>query len=136
MAAAAAAVAPAEVLVRDRGLLESALARPRASAFGEDAYPDLLTKAAALLESLAGNHALIDGNEYVATAGDLVKLPMGIPHGLFNKSDQVLKCLFWVAPTRKLYELFWAIHSMKEQNPPDVVALSARYEINFLPPPA
>jgi death on curing protein len=66
MAAAAAAVAPAEVLVRDRGLLESALARPRASAFGEDAYPDLLTKAAALLESLARNHALIDGNKRLA----------------------------------------------------------------------
>lgn len=66
MAAAAAAVAPAEVLVRDRGLLESALARPQASAFGEDAYPDLLTKAAALLESLARNQALIDGNKRLA----------------------------------------------------------------------
>ena len=61
---------------------------------------------------------------------------MGIPHGLFNKSDQVLKCLFWVTPTRKLYDLFWAIHSMKEQNPPDVVALSAKHEVNFLPPAA
>lgn len=66
MAAAAAAAAPAEVLVRDRGLLESALARPQASAFGEDAYPDLLTKAAALLESLARNQALIDGNKRLA----------------------------------------------------------------------
>ena len=79
--------------------------------------------------------ALIDGKEFTATAGDLIKLPMGIPHGLFNKSDQVLKCLFWVTPTRKLYDLFWAIHSMKEQNPPDVVALSAKHEVNFLPPP-
>ena len=79
--------------------------------------------------------AVIDGQEHVATAGDLIKLPMKIPHGLFNKSDQPIKCLFWVAPTRKLYDLFWAIHSMKEQNPPDVVALSAKYEVNFLPPP-
>jgi quercetin dioxygenase-like cupin family protein len=79
--------------------------------------------------------ALIDGKDYVATAGDLIKLPMNIPHGLFNKSDQTIKCLFWVTPTRKLYDLFWAIHSMKEQNPPEVVALAARYEINFLPPP-
>jgi death-on-curing protein len=70
MAAAAAALAPNEVLVRDIGLLESALARPQASAFGEDAYPDLHLKAAALLESLARNHALIDGNKrlsWVAT---------------------------------------------------------------------
>lgn len=66
LAAAASAVAPAEVLVRDVGLLESALARPQASAFGEDAYPDLWTKAAALLESLARNHALIDGNKRLA----------------------------------------------------------------------
>jgi len=80
--------------------------------------------------------AVIDGRDFAATAGDLIKLPMGIPHGLFNKSDQTVKCFFWVTPTRKLYDLFWAIHSMKEQNPPDVVALSARYEVNFLPPPA
>lgn len=46
--------------VRDHGLLESALARPAATVFGSDAYPSLHTKAAALLHSLASNHALID----------------------------------------------------------------------------
>ena len=66
LAAAAVAVAPAEVLVRDVGLLESAIARPQASAFGEDAYPELHRKAAALLESLARNHALVDGNKRLA----------------------------------------------------------------------
>ena len=40
-----------------------------------------------------------------------------------------------LAPTRRLYDLFWAIHSMKDQNPPDVVALSAKHEVMFLPPP-
>jgi mannose-6-phosphate isomerase-like protein (cupin superfamily) len=79
--------------------------------------------------------AMIDGREYVATAGDLIRLPMNIPHGLFNKSEQPIKCLFWVTPTRKLYDLFWAIHGMKEQNPPEVVALSAKHEVVFLPPP-
>ncbi len=49
--------------VLDYGLLESALARPRASVFGEDAYPTIFEKAAALLESLARNHALTDGNK-------------------------------------------------------------------------
>jgi death-on-curing protein len=58
--------APPEV--RDLGLLESAAARPFASAFGEDAYPDLETKAAALLHSLAKNHALVDGNKRLALA--------------------------------------------------------------------
>ncbi len=52
--------------VRDYGLLESALARPQATAFGSEAYPSLDAKAAALLHSLAGNHALIDGNERLA----------------------------------------------------------------------
>jgi death-on-curing protein len=54
--------------VRDYGLLESALARPRASAFGEDAYDGIHDKAAALLHSLARNHALIDGNKRLALA--------------------------------------------------------------------
>ena len=52
--------------VRDIGLLEAALARPRASAFGADAYGPLEEKAAALLHSLVGNHALVDGNKRLA----------------------------------------------------------------------
>lgn len=49
--------------VRDGGLLASALARPSASLFDADAYPSLERKAAALLESVIRNHALIDGNK-------------------------------------------------------------------------
>lgn len=48
--------------VRDPGLLESAAARPRTTLFGEDAYPGLPLKAAALMHSLTRNHALVDGN--------------------------------------------------------------------------
>lgn len=55
--------------VRDAGLLESALARPQATAFGADAYPDLDAKAAALLHSLARHHGLVDGNKRLALAG-------------------------------------------------------------------
>jgi death-on-curing protein len=57
--------------IRDIGLLGSAAARPQTTAFGEDAYPDLWTKAAALLQSLVKNHALVDGNKrlgWLATA--------------------------------------------------------------------
>ena len=57
--------------VRDIGLLASAVARPQASVFGEDAYPDIWTKSAALLESIVINHALVDGNKrlgWLATA--------------------------------------------------------------------
>lgn len=51
-----------DILVRDHGLLESALARPQASALGRDAYPTLVLKAAALTHSLARNNGLVDGN--------------------------------------------------------------------------
>lgn len=57
--------------IRDIGLLGSAAARPRTSAFGEDAYRDMSTKASALLQSVVKNHALVDGNKrlgWLATA--------------------------------------------------------------------
>jgi len=57
--------------IRDVGLLGSAVARPQTTAFGADAYPDLWTKAAALLLSIVKNHALVDGNKrlgWLATA--------------------------------------------------------------------
>jgi death-on-curing protein len=56
------------VEVRDYGLLEAALARPQASAFGKDAYPGMDRKAAALLHSVARNHAPVDGNKRLALA--------------------------------------------------------------------
>ena len=65
---AGAAAVGIEVRVADYGLLDAAVARPQATAFEVDAYPDLLTKAAALLQSLARNHALVDGNKRTAWA--------------------------------------------------------------------
>jgi death-on-curing protein len=61
-----------EVLVRDHGLLESAVARPATTVYGEDAYPSLELKAAALLHSLTTNHALVDGNTRLAWAATVV----------------------------------------------------------------
>ncbi|MEV3931660.1 type II toxin-antitoxin system death-on-curing family toxin [Streptomyces sp. NPDC049944] len=55
-----------QVVVRDAGLLESAAHRPSAAMFGEQAYPDVIDKAAALLQSLAINHRLFDGNKRTA----------------------------------------------------------------------
>lgn len=62
------------VEVRDLGLLEAAAARPRASAFGEDAYPSLLEKAAALIHSVACSHPLVDGNKRLALAAGIAFL--------------------------------------------------------------
>lgn len=58
--------------VRDRGLLESALARPKATVFGEDAYSSVHEKAAALVHSLARNHALVDGNKRLSLGATIV----------------------------------------------------------------
>jgi death-on-curing protein len=57
--------------IRDVGLLESASARPRSTAFGEDAYPSVHVKAAALLHSIARNHPLVDGNKRLALAATI-----------------------------------------------------------------
>ncbi|HEY2260164.1 MAG TPA: FAD-dependent monooxygenase [Solirubrobacteraceae bacterium] len=75
------------------------------------------------------------GDDHRAGPGDLVRLPMGQPHGLFNRSGATTVCLFWVTPTARLYDLFVAIDAMSEQNPDDVVALAREHEVEFLPPP-
>lgn len=78
---------------------------------------------------------LLNGVEAYAEPGDLIRLPMGIPHGIFNKTPGTIKCLFWVAPSRRLYDLFWALNNLGPQaNPADVVAISAQHEVDFLPP--
>jgi death-on-curing protein len=85
-----------EPVIRDYGLLESALARPRACAFGEDAYPDLVTKAAALLHSLARNHALVDGNERLALAATIAFLGIN-GHRLMLSDDEAYDLVIAVA---------------------------------------
>ena len=62
--------------VRDHGLLAAAAARPQAAFASRDAYPDLVTKAAALTHSLVGNHALVDGNKRIGLAGLIAFLGM------------------------------------------------------------
>ncbi len=113
-------VAAAEVAVgrrpevRDWGLLESALARPKASVFGEDAYPGLNGKAAALLHSLVTNHALVDGNkrlglvavllfygmngyDLTATEDERVDLILAIAEGRFSEVEKIAEHLApWV----------------------------------------
>lgn len=65
---------------RDWGLIASALARPRASALGNEAYPDVVTKAAALLSSLITNRALVDGNKRMALVATRLFLGLnGVP---------------------------------------------------------
>jgi death-on-curing protein len=85
-----------EPVVRDWGLLESALARPQASAFGADAYSDIEEKAAAMLHSLARNHALVDGNKRLALAATIAFLGINGHRPTFT-NDEVYDFVIAVA---------------------------------------
>lgn len=76
----------------------------------------------------------LDGKWHTAKAGDLVRLPRGIPHGYFNKSEKAARALFWVSPAGKLKELFDTLHNMTDI--PRMVEASSRHDVNFLPPDA
>lgn len=85
-----------EVLVRDHGLLASAAVRPQTTVFGEDAYPDPFTKAAALLQSLAGNHPLVDGNKRLAWLATYVFLDLN-GYRVVATQDEVVDLVVAVA---------------------------------------
>jgi quercetin dioxygenase-like cupin family protein len=74
----------------------------------------------------------LDGADLTASAGDLVRLPQGSKHGIFNRSGAVTRALFWVAPARQLYDLFVQLDGLRD--PPEVVRRSAACNIHFLPP--
>ena len=74
--------------IRDIGLLGSAVARPQTTVFGDDAYPDVWIKAAALLQSIVNDHALIDGNKRLGWLATAVFLDInGIPITTAANSD-------------------------------------------------
>jgi quercetin dioxygenase-like cupin family protein len=74
----------------------------------------------------------LDGTTTTAKAGDLVRMPMNVPHGIFNKSSANVSCLFWVTPARSLRGLFERIHNLGD--PEEVVRIAAEHEVHFLPP--
>lgn len=76
---------------------------------------------------------VLDGQPVVAKAGDLVRMPMGIMHGIWSKSGAPARALFWVSPARSLYTLFTRIHNVPD--PAEVVRLAGEHEVEFLPPP-
>lgn len=83
--------------VRDIGLLGSAVARPQTSLFGVDAYPDLITKAAALLHSVVLNHALVDGNKRLGWLSAAVFLEINGVASSMIANDAVYEFVMWVA---------------------------------------
>ncbi|WP_370326016.1 type II toxin-antitoxin system death-on-curing family toxin [Euzebya sp.] len=82
--------------VRDVGLLEAATARPDATAFGEDAYPSVHDKAAALLHSIVRNHALVDGNKRLGLAAVIAFYGMN-GYRLTSTNDEAYELVMAVA---------------------------------------
>ena len=76
----------------------------------------------------------LDGVWSKAMAGDLVRMPRGVPHGYFNKSDAPARALFWVSPAGRLAALFDRLHNLDDI--PRVLQLSAEHDVEFLPPEA
>ena len=101
--------------VRDFGLLDSAAHRPQATVFGDDAYHDLDTKAAVLLESIARNHPLVDGNKRLGWVAVVVfyglngqgisapedpayDLVIGVAEGRLTPTEVVAQLAGWATP--------------------------------------
>jgi death-on-curing protein len=98
--------------VRDVGLLDSAVARPRSSPFGEDAYPSINLKAASLLHSITNNDALVDGNKRLAWLATTVFLDL---NGLSpDLSDD------------EAFDLVWEIAS----TPVDVESIASKLRVS------
>jgi len=76
----------------------------------------------------------LDGAWVKAEAGDVVRMPRGVPHGYFNKSDKPCRALFWVSPAGKLKDLFDELHNLTDTDA--VVRISAEHDVDFLPPDA
>jgi death on curing protein len=83
--------------VRDMGLLGAAAARPQTTVFGEDAYPDVWAKAAALLQSIVKNHALVDGNKRLGWLATAVLLELNGIEAVRSTNDDVYDLVVNVA---------------------------------------
>jgi mannose-6-phosphate isomerase-like protein (cupin superfamily) len=73
---------------------------------------------------------VIGSEEANAGPGELVSLPKGIAHSIHNRSGRVVKCIFWVSPTRMLYDFFGKISGMKD--PAEVERLAGQHEVPFV----
>ncbi len=83
---------------------------------------------------LDGNLEIEFGAEKVeAGPGDVVRMPMGEPHGIFNRSGKEANAVFGVAPAGKLFALFQNLDGVTD--PAELVRISAEHDVDFLPPP-
>ncbi len=72
----------------------------------------------------------LDGEKKQGRVGDLVRLPRGVPHAFYNNSEQPVEALFWVAPSRDLFNLFTKLDNLVD--PETVVKISREHGIHFV----
>lgn len=72
---------------------------------------------------------VLDQKDIKAGPGDMVALPRGIPHSIHNNSGSTVKCIFWVTPTRMLYEYFPKISGMTDKD--EIARLAGEHEVPF-----
>ena len=90
--------------IRDIGLVGSAVARPQTAVFGQDAYPDIWSKAAALLQSIVNNHALIDGNKRLGWLATAVFLEINGVSVIHVSNDGIYQFVIDVAANNPSFE--------------------------------
>jgi quercetin dioxygenase-like cupin family protein len=84
-----------------------------------------------LIYMLEGTFDLqLGGEKLQARPGDLVRMPMGIPHAYYNNTDAPTRALFWVSPAGKLKELFDRLHDLTDIA--EAIRISARHEVDFV----
>jgi uncharacterized RmlC-like cupin family protein len=75
---------------------------------------------------------MLAGKKTSAGAGDLVRMPRGIPHSFFNNTGEPVTALFWATPAGKLQALYRRIHNMS--SPAEVVAAAREFDVIFAAP--
>jgi uncharacterized cupin superfamily protein len=82
---------------------------------------------------------LIGNKKYTAAAGDLIKLPKNVPHGIWQKGDTITRTLWVVVPAHKMEGLLSSLGKLPADQPPDpaqVGQIFAEHDLELLPPPA
>lgn len=97
--------------VRDVGLLGSAVARPQTTVLGEEAYPDLWMKAAAVLQSIVNNHALVDGNKRLGWLSTAVFLDINGVNIAAAANDDVYDLVIAIASEH--HDLDWIASGLR-----------------------
>lgn len=104
--------------IKDVGLLSAAAARPQTTVSGEDAYPDIWTKAAALLQSVVNNHALVDGNKRLGWLATAVFLEINAIEITSASNDDVYNLVMDVAAhDRPVEEIAARLKNLQGPNP-------------------